>query len=394
LPLQFSRTTRSLASNSSRPALVAWVVAFACLGAWLWWFAFGGVTVYEISRKARLEVKQSPHPVAPPMAGKLAVSNLVMGGMVKAGDLLVELDSGPDRLRLQEEEVRLETYPSKVAALYKEIEALQSAVVADQRSAEAAAQSARARAREAGVAVDFAQDNERRLSEESKAGGVAQIDALRAQSESRKLDAARDALTVDVRRVELDARTRAQQSQVQIENLRRTAVSLAGEMSTVQATVSRLRLEIERHRVRAPVDGRVGDVLQLKPGTYVAEGQRLATIIPGGELVVIAELNPATALGRVRTGQSARLRLDGFPWAQYGTLEARVLRVAGEVRENALRVELSVVPNPELGALMQHGMPGSVEIAIERVAPAVLVLRAAGQLGAGAPRPVTSGSSQ
>ena len=394
MPLQFSRTTRSLASNSSRPALVAWVVAFACLGAWLWWFAFGGVTVYEISRKARLEVKQSPHTVAPPMAGKLAVSNLVMGNMVKAGDLLVELDSGPDRLRLQEEEARLDAYPPRVAALRKEIEALQAAILADQRSAEAAAQSARARAREAGAAVDFAQDNERRLSEESKAGGVAQIEALRAQSESRKLDAARDALTVDVRRVELDARTRAQQSQVQIESLKRTAVSLEGEMSAVQASVSRLRLEIERHRVRAPVGGRLGDVLQLKPGTYVAEGQRLATIIPGGELVVIAELNPATALGRVRTGQTARLRLDGFPWAQYGTLEAHVLRVAGEVRDNALRVELSVRPNPELDALMQHGMPGSVEIALERVAPAVLVLRAAGQLGAGAPRPVSGGPGQ
>ena len=394
MPLQFSRTTRSLASNSSRPALVAWVVAFACLGAWLWWFAFGGVTVYEISRKARLEVKQSPHTVAPPMAGKLAVSNLVMGNMVKAGDLLVELDSGPDRLRLQEEEARLDAYPPRVAALRKEIEALQAAILADQRSAEAAALSARARAREAGAAVDFAQDNERRLSEESKAGGVAQIEALRAQSESRKLDAARDALTVDVRRVELDARTRAQQSQVQIESLKRTAVSLEGERSAVQASVSRLRLEIERHRVRAPVGGRLGDVLQLKPGTYVAEGQRLATIIPGGELVVIAELNPATALGRVRTGQTARLRLDGFPWAQYGTLEAHVLRVAGEVRDNALRVELSVRPNPELDALMQHGMPGSVEIALERVAPAVLVLRAAGQLGAGAPRPVSGGPGQ
>jgi len=29
--------------------------------------------------------------------------------------------------------------------------------------------------------------------------------------------------------------------------------------------------------------------------------------------------------------------------------------------------------------LMQHGLPGSIEVAVERISPAVLTLRAAGQ---------------
>jgi membrane fusion protein (multidrug efflux system) len=381
-----------LRSDSPHYAFFAWVVAFTCLAAWLGWFLLGGVTVVEVSKKARLEVQQAPHAVASPVAGKLALAHLAIGRLVRAGDLLVELDTGPEQLRLQEEEVRLAAYPQRLASMKSEIEALQRAVEADQRSADAAALSARARAREAGAAVDFAQDNERRMVEESRAGGVAQIDALRAQSEARKLGAARDALTVEVRRIELDARTRARQSMVQVESLRRGMVSLEGEMATGQATLSRLKQDIERHRVRAPVDGRIGDVMPLKPGAYVPEGQKLATIIPDGELVVVAELNPATALGRVRAGQAARLRLDGFPWAQYGAPQARVLRVAGEIRDGTLRAELAVEAAPRATVPLQHGMPGSVEIEVERVAPAVLLLRAAGQLAVPAARPEGAGA--
>ena len=40
------------------------------------------------------------------------------------------------------------------------------------------------------------------------------------------------------------------------------------------------------------LDGRIGEVLALMPGAYVSEGQKLATVIPGGELLIIAEFNP------------------------------------------------------------------------------------------------------
>src|SRR5579864_9610177 len=95
---------------------------------------------------------------------------------------------------------------------------------------------------------------------------------------------------------------------------------------------------------------------------------------------VIAQFPPPAAFGRIRPGQPARLRLEGFPWAQYGTVTATVSRVAGEVRDGRVRVELLVNPQSASRIPLQHGMPGSVEVQVENVSPAALALRAAGQM--------------
>ena len=54
-------------------------------------------------------------------------------------------------------------------------------------------------------------------------------------------------------------------------------------------------------------------------------------------------------------------------------------RVASEIRDGVLRVEFTpAAANPS--AIMQHGAPGVIEVAVERASPAYLVLRAAGLL--------------
>ena len=385
MPSQFSRTTRSLANDTSRYATLAWLLAGVLLAGWLAWFALGKVTVYEISRQARLEVQQAPHALASPLAGRVVSTTLVIGQTVRAGDVLVELDASSDKLRLKEEQSRLAAIPPKIQSLETEIALMAQAKNEDVRSAVASMDSARYRSNEAAAAVDFAKDNERRLREESEVGGVAKVEALRAQSETQKLSASRDALSSDVRKLQSDAQTRAHQQQAQIENLRRTIVSLEGEAVTAQATIERLKVEIGKHSLRAPVAGRVGEVVPMRTGGYVAEGQKLATIVPGGELMILADFNPATALGRVQPGQEARMRLDGFPWSQYGTLTAKVSRVASEIREGLVRVELTVAPTAQARGLMQHGLPGAVEVSVEQISPAILVLRAAGQWLSNAP---------
>jgi membrane fusion protein (multidrug efflux system) len=117
----------------------------------------------------------------------------------------------------------------------------------------------------------------------------------------------------------------------------------------------------------------------------VQEGEKLGAIVPLGRLRAVAQFPPSAALGRIRLGQRARVRLDGFPWAQYGSIPATVSRVAGEVRDGQVRVELSIAPAAASRVPLQHGLPGSVEVEVERLTPAALVLRTAGRLLA-APR--------
>ncbi|MDB5600929.1 MAG: putative secretion protein [Xanthobacteraceae bacterium] len=377
---QFSQTTRSLASDTARYAFMAWAASGVLLVAWAVWFLFGAVTVYEVSKQARLEVRQAAHPAAALIAGKVVTTTLAIGKEVQAGDLLVELDASSERYRLREEEVRLQSLPREIASLRREMEARERLKVEDLQSARAAADAVRFRNEEAEAAAEFARETERRYAKLSATGGVSTVDSMRAATEAQKLVAVRNALASDLQKAEVDAKARAHQHDAQIETVARTIVGLERDQLTAQATVERLKVDIERYVIRATISGRIGEAAPLNPGSYVEEGQRLASIVPAGDLIVMADFSPSLTLGRVQPGQKGRLRLDGFPWAQFGSVPATVSRVASEIRDNFVRVEFTLDAVPASGIVMQHGLPGAIEVTVEEVAPVALVLRAAGVL--------------
>jgi hypothetical protein len=105
--------------------------------------------------------------------------------------------------------------------------------------------------------------------------------------------------------------------------------------------------------------------------------------IPPGMLKIMTDFLPPAALGRIQPGQPARLRLEGFPWTQYGAVSATVASVASEVRDGWVRVELAVHPDAAPPIPLQHGLPGTVEVEVDHVSPATLVLRTAGLLFTG-----------
>jgi membrane fusion protein, adhesin transport system len=378
--MQFSQSTRALTNDRSTVPILAWVLGTVLLGAWSLWFALGGVTVYETSRNARLEVVQLAHHISAPLSGRIISASAFIGQEVLANQVLIELDASAETLRLSEEETRLTALPPQIASMQTELISLEQARDEDLRSTQAALDAANARGREADAAIKFARNNEIRLKRQSMAGGVAEIDALRAMSEADKLSASKDAMTADAKRLEQEGQMRTHDALARIENLRRSIVSLEGDMATARATIARIRQTIDRHIIRAPVAGRIGDVAALYEGAYVAEGQRLVSVVPPGGLTIVGDFNPGSAMGRVHPGQHATMRLDGFPWARYGTIDATVSRVATEIHDGVLRVDFTPARSGNPTAIMQHGIPGVIEVAIERAAPASLVLRAAGFL--------------
>lgn len=390
MPPQFSSTSQSLSKDNSALAFLAWLIGAVLLAAWLAWFLFGKITVVEVSRAAHLEVQQSPSPVVAVKAGKIASTSLVLGQDVRAGEVLVALDSSGDELRLREEESRLASFAPRINSLNSEIAALGQVRGGDQQSAIAATQAAQFRTAEATAALEFAKDSERRLRDESAAGSVAQVDALRASSEAQKIAATRDALAAEGRRLDSDIQSRSHQHQVQLETLKRAVITLEGERKNSEATIARLKNDIDRQVIRAPIAGKVGDMVPLRVGAYVPEGQKLATVVPHGDLIILGDFQPSSALGRIKPGQISRMRLDGFPWSQFGSIDARVTRVATEIRDHMVRVEFTPIAPFPTKIVMQHGLPGTVSVSLEEVSPTQLVLRTVGQMGATEPQ--TAGS--
>jgi multidrug resistance efflux pump len=310
----FSTAQRTLDADGFRGTTLGVLLVIGLLGAWGAWFIGAQVALYAASDTARLEVSQAAHPVEAPVAGRVVATHLVLGQEVQGGDALVDLDATAQQLQLEEEQARLR-------ALTPQLEALRTAIVAEEQAlrdsrhaGRVALDEARARHREAEVAARAA-DEEAELFTRLQARGLpAQLDALCAKAEAQKRRAAADTLRLAVSRVEGDHRTQESDRKARLEGLRRDVTRLTGEMATAAATVERLTHEIERRRIRAPMAGRLGEVAGLRIGSVVSEGDRLAAVVPYGELTVVADFPPPSALGRIRPGQSARLRLEGFPW--------------------------------------------------------------------------------
>lgn len=124
------------------------------------------------------------------------------------------------------------------------------------------------------------------------------------------------------------------------------------------------------------MDGSLGEVANIRPGSVVHQGDLLAAVVPAGKLRVVARFLPADALGRIRPGASARLRLHGFPWPRFGSVPAVVSSVASEVRDGRIRVEFSVTSEqPSVRVPLQHGLPDTVEVEVARTTPAALIVR-------------------
>lgn len=385
----FSRTLRSLAAERSRPFLLTAVCASILLAAWSAWFFLASVGVHEISAQGRLEVDRAAHVVASEVIGRVTEVRFALGDAVHAGDLLLELDASAERARLEEERSRAEAQGAERAAIDAQLAAERQAIDEARRAVEVRLDEARALQEEAEVAASLAAEEVKRL-EKVEESGLSELEILRARADAQRKSATARVARLAVLRIGREHEASETDRLAGIRELERERTQLDGQILTTEATVRRLAEEIEKRRIRAPVDGTIGEVTEVRRGSVVLEGEPLFAVIPHGKLRAVAEFPPSDALGRIRPGQHARIRFAGFPWSRFGTLPAIVSSVGSEPRDGAVRVELALDATAPTAVPLQHGLPLSAEVEVERLSPAELVLRAAGRLVAAAPRTADS----
>ena len=380
MPIPFSRSMRSLEADTYRRSIGGIVFASGLLALWALWFFFAQVSVYEVTGTARLEADSRVYPVEAAVSGKIVSHHLVLGKEVVQGDVLVELDARSLELELAERRKSLGGLASQRDFLGRESGSKQRAAGEQRVSARAGFDEIRAQHAEAEAAARFAEGQADRLARLYEAGLVARASLEEAETEAERRRSVAESLRMAVSRLQAEKRQESSDIRAELDRLEGDIARVGAEVEATIEAIERLDYEVDRRRVRAPRSGWLGEVADVQPGAVVREGEKLGTIIPGGEVKIVAYFSPAEALGRIRVGQLARLRLEGFPWTQYGSVSASVASVAREPRQQTVRVELDVTRGATSPELLQHGLPGSVEVEVERVSPASLVLRAAGKL--------------
>ncbi|MDY7228156.1 HlyD family secretion protein [Hyalangium rubrum] len=353
------------------------------LAIWSAWLVLGRVSLYVTSSSSRIEVAGAAFPVEPTVPGRVVSSSLQLGQRVRKGDVLVRLEAREQEYLLNEQKARREALEQELAALGTQLEAENKALEGVRQLADASRGESSARRQEAAIAAQEAAKEAERLQPllEKRFISAAEYEAKvhaagRQRASSRAAGFSSERSSAEMRVSEGDRIAR-------IAELERQSSNLLGERNALDAAIPRLQAELDKRVIVAPADGTIGSVMAIQQGMNLTAGQRLATVVPeGGDLQIVAYLPAPEALGRVREGQQARLRLDGFPWTQYGAIEARVVRVAEEDSEGKIRVELGSLSESVRTVALKHGLTGSLEVQVDRLSPLSLVFRRlAGSVG-------------
>lgn len=360
--------------------MTALAIAMVLLGAWLTWALRARVTQYEVSDAARLEVSGAAYPIQANAAGRLIASRLLLGKEVHSGDVLVELDSNDQQLDLAQERTRFRSLEPELAALRSQMRSEEEGRTSERSVLSFSTSGAEAQYRESQAQAVLAEQEAGRASLLRTGGLISEADAERAKTDAASKRAAAESMRAGMERLRPELQVRDRDRDVRLKQLLADITKLDAEAATSAANLRRLEFELQKRSIRASITGKLSECAPLRPGAHVVEGQQLGIILPDRKLQVVAEFDPAAALGKIRPGQNAVVRLQGFPWAQFGTVRAQVSQVAGEIRDGKVRVELAVDTTTRSRIPFQHGMPGSVEVEVDRTSPALLLLRSAGRV--------------
>lgn len=373
----FAKTLAFL-DSADQPRTGRVVAAAALLVAvWAMWLVGSRTTVYAVSDDGRLLAAGAASPVQVPAAGIIAATQLSLGAEVKAGAVLVELDSSSESLRRDEEETRSKGLVQAIESLELIIDAERGLATATARAGATRVSSAAARARASADIAAFGRQQDDAMRKLKEASLVSGIDALKAAEEMQRQRGLVTVNTAETATAAADLDRSRKETTVRLLNLQRELVELKSRVAGSRVVIAQLDWEIARRKVRAPVDGTVADVLALPTGAAVSAGQTLATVVPHTKMRWVAYFPAREAVGRLRVGQRARIRVDAFPWTAYGPLTATVAGVGSEPREQRVRVELDLT-GENTSIPLSHGMTGTTDVEVEALSPLRLLLRLSG----------------
>lgn len=370
--------------SGTRVLLVALVTLG--LGGLAAWAVFARVPVMKVSSQGRIEPHNAVYRLEPPAAGRVVRSMLNLDEEVKQGDLLIEFDTRSEQLELEQSKASSAAQEQELSVVRDQIANKKDELAASGLVDEVAVREAEEREKELAPRQRVAEQRAQ-LAQQSPSGSISELEKLERLTEADSLKSTSRAQGLEIVRLRREQAVKRQTLGAQLLGLRREELRLEGSLRELKVAIEKLQYQIEKKRYRAPASGRLVDVVELAPGDFIADGQRLGTILATDAEVRVRARFPKEMVGIIQPGQTAQLKLDGYPWTIYGTVPARVTRVGTEPGINAtpeaipgtVRVELDIQPPADPRIQLQHGLTATVEVEVARVSPVALLMRAIGE---------------
>ena len=118
----------------------------------------------------------------------------------------------------------------------------------------------------------------------------------------------------------------------------------------VEQRLAKAQAELDRLTLRAPIAGRVQSSIITNAGQVVASGQEIMRIVPETSGLEIEAYVRNRDIGFISVGQEAMVKVESFPFTRYGVIKAHVVRIARDA-----------IPEPDAVAI--EGDPARVSAA-------------------------------
>lgn len=122
------------------------------------------------------------------------------------------------------------------------------------------------------------------------------------------------------------------------------------DMAEYGRNISRSRQELlaaiakwkEQFVLASPIDGHITFISYWSSNQRIKTGERLASIIPIDSVRVIGRLAiPSSGFGKVKCGQTVNVKLNGYPYMEFGMLKGEIASIAAVPdEENTYQTEL------------------------------------------------------
>ena len=301
LVLQQQHEVRYRAAPTWTRAL-QWAIV-SCIG-----FGFVYAVVARIDEVviARGELKGmgAERPIKAPLSGVVSGIPVTEGELVSPGQVLIEFDSevSNERLRSLRHQKELEG-----KRLSEEIQAFAARV----DSLEAQLNSLQKTLRLEASIVD-------RMAGMVREGAIAEVQYLQQKNQLQELQSEIAQTEATLREVQAESIKSEHQIQRELADLERQLV----ETSKSQ----------EYESLRAPVRGYVFDLIVASPGYAARGGETLLKIVPDGTLEASVFITNAD-VGFLKPKMPAQVRVDAYPFTQYGDIPAELKRVGKQSLE-------------------------------------------------------------
>jgi hemolysin D len=124
------------------------------------------------------------------------------------------------------------------------------------------------------------------------------------------------------------------ESQQKIKQLEVEISQLEGQMADTRNQILSAQAKLRYNYLKSPIDGVVSVFDVQNIGEVVQPGKTVAEIAPKGAPLVLSASIPNREAGFVKTGMPVKVKLDAYPYQDYGVVSGKVTSISADAKDD------------------------------------------------------------